>query len=223
MRRERNPDDRLRATLRVQAVPSHPYEATLWQLHKNAVADDTMQRVVDIYEDLFEREQLQAWIFAGANNEDIHKFLGVSIETLEPYRHLCCNLQVFRDKLELMRWISRYNGSHPGKLMLERAIHHDGLKTLTHLVGQTTDLDPQHVVEQVMRESYYRGLGTMRATNLSSAEAAAAHQLMKTATASATAAQQRSAPSLAATLLKLKHREVTWHVEDITSHGEILH
>lgn len=223
MRHERSPDDRLRAALRAQNAPAHPYEAAVWQLRNGAVADETVQRVVDIFEDNFEREQLQAWIIAGATNADMHQYLGLTVETLEHYRHLCCNVNAFRDKLELMRWISRYNGSRVGKLMLERAVHHDGLKTLIHLLGQPTDLDPQHVVEQVMRESYFRGLGTMRATTLSSAEAAAAHQLMKTATASAAAAQQRSAPSMAATLLKLKHREVTWHVEDITSHGEILH
>ena len=223
MRHERRPDDRLRAALRAQAVPTHPYEAAVWNLQNHNIADDATMRVVDVFDDNFECEQLQAWIVAGASNEVINQYLGMSLDMLEPYRHLCCNVNAFRDKLEMLRWIHMYNGSRAGKLMLERAVHYDGLKTLIHLLGQPTELDPNHVVEQVMRESYFRGLGTMRATSLSSAEATAAHQLMKTATANAAAAQKRGAPNMAETLLKLKHREVTWHVEDIELHGEILH
>lgn len=223
MRRERRPDDRMRAALRAQALPANAYEAAIWQLRHHAEANDTILRVVDIYEDPFEHEQLQAWIVAGASNAVINQYLGIALNVLDPYRHLCCNVNVFRDKLELMRWIQQYDGTIAGKLLLARAVHFDGLKTLIHLLGQPTELDPQHVVEQIMRESYYRGLGTMRATSLSSKEADAAHQLLKTATANAASAQKRGAPNMAETVLKLKHREVTWHVEDIASHGEILH
>lgn len=223
MRRERRPDDRYHAALRVQDEPLNPHEGALWRLRNQGVADDTIARVVDAYEDTFERELLQAWMVAGASDDDINKRLGMSFDMIAPYRHLCCNINVFRDKLEMLRWIHLYDGSRVGKLMLERAAHFDGVEAIAHYCGLPSHLDPNHVNEQVMRESYFRSIGTMRTTSISSAEAVAAHQLMKTATATAEAAQKRGAPNMADTILKLKHREVTWHIEDIAPHGEILH
>jgi hypothetical protein len=223
MRRERSPDDRYQATLRSPHVPANPFEAALWQFKNQAAPDDVMERVVDVYEDHFEREILQAWIVAGAKDEDIHARGGVSLEILAPYRHLCCNILAFRDRLEMMRWVNMYKGSRSGKIMLERALHFDGIEAIAHLSGRQTSLSPDHVNEQAMRESYFRGVSTLRASSISGPDAMAAHQLMKTATTTAAAVANRGAPNMAETMLKLKHREVTWHVEDIMPHGEILH
>ena len=223
MRLERRPDDRYRAALRVEAEPAQAHEAALWRLHHQGIGDDVTMRVVDAYEDTFERELLQAWIIAGASDEAISERLGMPINVLAPYRHLCCNVFAFRDRLEMMRWVHMYTGTHRGRQMLERAMHLDGIEAIAHICGLPSNLETEHVHQQVMRESYFRSIGTMRASNLSSAEAGAAHQLMKTATATAQTASKRGAPNLADVLAKLKHREMTFHVEDITAHGEILH
>lgn len=223
MRHERYPDDRYRSALRVATEPQHPYEAALWRFYTNGVPDDMIVRVVDVYEDTFERELLQAWIIAGATDEDIHARLGMSLNMLAPYRHLCCNVFAFRDKLELLRWTRMYEGTREGKLLLEKAVHLDGVEAVAHLCGLTSALDPNHVNEQVMRESYFRGVSTFRGSSISSADAVAAHQLMKTATSAAVATQKRSAPNIADTLLKLKHREMTFQTGDVVPQGEILH
>jgi len=223
MRHERSPDDRFHATLRSPHAPAHPYENALWQ-HKTAgVADAVVERVVDAYEDHFERELLQAWIIAGATDEDINRRIGMSLDMLIQYRHLCCNVFAFRDKLEMMRWVNNYKGSRSGKILLEKALHFDGIEAIAHLSGLPTNLSADHVNEQVLRESYFRGISTLRASSISGPDALAAHQLMKTATATAAAVANRGGPNMSETLLKLKHREVTWHVEDIAPHGEILH
>jgi hypothetical protein len=223
MRHERRPDDRYRAALRSTAEPVQPYEADLWRLKNQGVSADPIIRVVDVFEDAFERELLQAWIIAGASDTDIHARLGMSLDMLGPFRHLCCNVNVFRDKLELLRWIRAYDGTREGRLLLDRAVHLDGVEAIAHFCGLPATLDPNHVNEQVMRETYFRSIGTMRNSSIAGADAQAAHQLMKTATVAAVAAQKRGAPNMAETLLKLKHREMTFHLEDIAPSGEILH
>ena len=108
MRRERSPDDRYIAALNSPHEPANGYEALLWRHKVQNVPDDVLERVVDIYEDNFEREMLQAWIIAGASDEDISTRGGMSIDVLAPYRHLCCNVFAFRDRFELMRWLGRF-------------------------------------------------------------------------------------------------------------------
>lgn len=223
MRHERLPDERFRAALRVTDEPANPYEAALWRFNTHGVPDDAIVRVVDAYEDTFERELLQAWIIAGATDDDISTRLGMSREMLTPYRHLCCNVFAFRDKLELMRWARLYQGTREGRLLLEKAIHMDGVEAIAHLCGMPSRLDPNHVHEQAMRETYFRGVSTFRGSSISSPDALAAHQLLKTALVAAAATQKRSAPNIADTLLKLKHREMTFQAEDVVPAGEILH
>ena len=99
----------------------------------------------------------------------------------------------------------------------------DGVEAIAHLSGRQTKLTPDHVNEQAMRESYFRGISTLRASSISGPDALAAHQLVKTAVSAAAAAQNRGAPDMSEVIMKIKHREVTWHVEDIAPNGEILH
>ncbi len=222
MRHEVGPDVRYHAALRVAALPAHPYEAELWTFQATGVASDAILRVVDAYEDTFERELLQAWIIAGATDDDLHTRLGMAYEMLAPYRHLCCNLTVFRDKLELLRWARLYQGSTEGKLLLARALHLDGVEAVAHFCGLPTNLDAAHVNEQVMRETYFRGIGTLRNSTLSSAEAAASHALLKTSTAAAMATQKRGAPNVRDALLKLKNRELTYKINEVVPREEIM-
>jgi len=221
-RRERHPDERYFAALRVQDEPAHPLEAALWRLRHQGVGDEAILRVVDLYEDVFEREILQAWIIAGASDDALNKRLDISHTVLPYYRHLCCNTQVFRDKLELFRWVKNYQGTREGKLLLERAVHVDGLEAVAHLCGVATVLDAAHVNEQAMRETYFRGMGTLRSSQISSADAAAAHSQLKTAGAFAQATQRRGAPNLNEVLFKLKHREMTMQADEDIPRGEIL-
>lgn len=222
MRHERRVDDRYRAALRASVEPANPHERALWILRTQGVGDDAIVRVVDAYEDVFERELLQAWIVAGATDNDLHRRLGMSLDMIAPYRHLCCNPMVFRDKLELLRWVRSYQGSPEGKMLLERATHLDGVEAVAHLCGLPTNLDAAHVNEQVMRETYFRGVGTLRGAHISSKEAAEAHSLLKSSTAAAAATLRRGAPNLRDTLIKLKHRELTYQADEVVPRGEIM-
>ncbi len=224
MRHERYPDDRYRATLRAPAEPANAYERALWQMIHNGVGDDAIIRVVDVYEDQFERELIQAWIIAGASDDDLHTRLGMARNMIEPYRHLCCNPLVFRDKLELLRWVRNYRGSEAGKLILEKAVHLDNVEAVAHLCGLPSKLDAAHVNEMVMRETYFRGVSTLRGSSISSREAAEAHNLLKTSMSAAAATLKRGAPNLAETIqkLNLKHRELTYQADEVVPRGEIM-
>ncbi len=222
MRRERRPDERYVAVLRAPDEPLNPHEQALWHLRTTGVGSDAIVRVVDLYEDTFERELLQAWIIAGATDVDLNERLGMALDVLPAYRHLCCNPMVFRDKLELLRWVRNYQGSEDGKKLLERAVHLDGVEAVAHLCGFPTRLDAAHVNEQIMRETYFRGVGTLRGSHISSREAAEAHSLLKSSLASAGATLRRGAPNVAETFLKLKHRELTFGPDEVVPRGEIM-
>lgn len=222
MRVERRPDERYNAALRSPVEPQNPYEAALWHLLKRNVNDDTIIRVVDAYEDTFERETLQAWIIAGASDEDLTTRLHMSPEMIAPYRHLCCNPMVFRDKLELLRWVRLYQGTREGELLLQRAVVLDGVEAVADLCGLATKLDAAHVNEQIMRATYFRGISTLSASRVSGANAVAAHNLLKSSMVAGAATQKRGTPDLHEIILKLKHRELTFQADEDIPRGEIL-
>lgn len=222
MRHERRVDDRYRAAMRATEEPANLHEQALWILRTRGVGNDAIVRVVDVYEDTFERELIQAWIVAGATDDDLHQRLGMSLDMIAPYRHLCCNPMVFRDKLELLRWVRNYQGTSDGKKLLERATHLDGVEAVADLCGLPTNLDAAHVNEQVMRATYFRGMGTLRSSHISSREAAEAHSLLKSSTSAAAATLRRGAPNLAETLIKLRHRELTYQADEVVPRGEIM-
>jgi hypothetical protein len=221
-RHERRVDERYRAALRSPHEPTHPYESALWTFSRTKTGSDEIVRVVDAYEDAFEREILQAWIIAGATDEALSSRLGVAPEMVAPYRHLCCNPLVFRDKLELLRWVKNYQGSAEGKKLLERAVHFDGVEAVAHLCGLPTNLDAAHVNEQIMRETYFRGVNTLRGTHISSREAVEAHSLMRSAVAAAAATMRRGAPNMAEIWAKLKHRDLTYKADEVVPRAEIM-
>jgi len=90
------------------------------------------------------------------------------------------------------------------------------------MCGLPTNLDAAHVNEQVMRATYFRGMGTLRGSHISSREAAEAHSLLKSSTTSAAATLRRGAPNLKDTLIKLKHRELTYQADEVVPRTEIM-
>lgn len=229
MRVERRIDARYQAALKSNTEPAHDAEAALWRLHVQQMPDHIIERVIDLHEDVFEREVLQAWIFAGASDARLNRDLALSLPVIQAYRYLCCDIGQFRDRLELLRWVRSYKGTVEGKLLLEKAVAYRGLEAVAHICGFESTLDPQHVAEHTMREGFFRGVSTMRSSRITSAEANAAHQLLKTAMIAAVTAQKRGSANIAETLLNLQHRDMTSTIDALTAAdtnepiGEILH
>jgi hypothetical protein len=225
MRRERKPDSRYLAVMRMAEEPKQEHEQALWRHLNGVVFSDVMERVVDLYEDpFFEREQVQAWIIAGAEDTRIHQDIGVSLAVLPAFRHLCCNLSNFRDRLELLRWVRNYEGSPLGRAMLAVATHFDGVEALAHHSGRESKLSASHVQEQTMREAYFRSMRTLRMNTLNSTEGSAAHSMLKTAmNAAALVSDGGTGGNLSDLLAKLKFRELTHEAGAAVPREEIVH
>lgn len=225
MRRERLPDEGYRALLKLGMPPTDPADAAVWNYIILQHAHPVAERVVDLYQSDFEREQLQAWIVAGADDERINRDLRIPIAVLQTFRRLCCNVANFRDRLEMLRWVNQYGGTRQGKLLLEKAVHFHGVEALAHLHGLPSNLDPSEVHKQTMREAYFRGISTARATRLGTPEAVAANAALKTAAASALALGGGDDASLTDVIakLKLKFREDTLAADAAVPREEILH
>lgn len=225
MRRERTPDSLFRTIVAATTEPANLDDAAVWRYLHLRTPNATIERIVDVYHDEFEREQVQAWIVAGADDKRINRDIGLEIAALPLYRRLCCNVDNFRDRLEMLRWINSYKGSHNGKLLLATAIHQHGLEALAHMHGLPSALDPEDVQKQWMRESYFRGIGTHRSTRLGSTESNAASAALKaaaTAALSLSGAGDGDASSIVSKL-KLRFREETQAAGIAVPREEILH
>lgn len=218
----RDPDSRYAAVLGMTACPEHPVEAALWRgVNRVGDPDEIVLRAAEIREDLFEREMIQAWIVAGALDSDVERRLLVPASVMKAYRHLCFDMNAFRDRLELMRWIRQYQGSEDGRLYLQTAVLH-GVEPLAWLCGLDAAVDPQRVLQQVMSDAFFRGMAH-RGTGVASKEAAAAHAFQKTATSTAQALMRRGPPDIGNLLIKLKHQDHTTPLGNEMREGAILH
>lgn len=218
----REPDARYYAALRALECPEHPIEGSLWQaVRQIGTPSEAVLRAAEVYEDGFEREMLQAWIVAGASDAEVERRLLIMSETVKAFRHLCFDMSVFRDRLELLRWVRQYNGSDDGRLYLQTAVLH-GVEPLAWLCGLDASVDPQRVMQGVMSDSFFRGLSHRTAT-VASKEAAAAHAFQKTALSTAQALMRRGPPDIGSLIIKLKHRDLTAPVENEVREGAILH
>ena len=223
MRRE--PDERYHAVIKAVFAPEHPIESLLWRCIRKQTDSVALSRAIEIYGDLFERERLQPWIIAGATDDDIFERIGISQETAAAYRHLCFNTDVFRDLLDKQRWVTNYaqrpGATREGALYLQKAVIH-GIEAVAHVMGAPSKLEPGDVLDQAMRDTYFRGL-TMRDAKLTSAEAAASHNMLKTAVALASEQAKVRPPGVNDILIRIKHRDMTQPIEVVNMTGEILH
>lgn len=218
----REPDARYHAALHARECPEHQIEGALWQAaHQVGSPSEAVLRAAEIYEDVFEREMLQAWVVAGAPDNEIERRLLVMSETVKAFRHLCFDVSVFRDRLELLRWVRQYTGSDDGRLYLQTAVLH-GVEPLAWLCGLDANVDPQRVMQGVMSDSFFRGLAHRNAS-VASKEASAAHAFQKTALSTAQALMRRGPPDIGSLIIKLKHRDLTAPVENEVREGAILH
>lgn len=223
MRRE--PDERFHVTVAAQLEPTHPIEARLWRCTRNLETCEHITRALEIYSDLFERERLQPWILAGAQDEDVCERTGVHPDMVGAYRHLFFNMSVFRDLLEKQRWVALY-GERPGAtrqgaLYLQKAMLH-GIEAVAHVLGAPSKLDPGHVLDIAMRDTFFRGLAA-RDAKLTSNEAAAAHGFLKTAVALANEQVKVKPPGVGDILIRIKNRDMTQPLADVQATAEILH
>jgi hypothetical protein len=217
----RRPDHRWLNVKSSPAEPVHPVESACWRhLHKLEMVP-VIDRALEIYEETFERERLQPWLLAGAEDRDIQDRTGLPIEITRAYRHLFFDVSVFRDMFDKQLWVHRYQGTPEGLAYLQKAVIY-GVEAIAHVMGAPVKLDPHNVVEQSMRETFFRGQA-LRYAKLGSPEAAAASSLLKAAVDSSQLMTKTRPANITDIMFKLKNREMTVSVEDVELEGEILH
>ena len=223
MRRER--DERYFVVINATAEPAHPLEAKLWRCKHGLDTCVHTARALEIYGDMYERERLQPWIVADATSEDIAERLGLSIETVQTYRHLFFNVGMFRDLLDRQRWVANYErkpgATREGVLYLQKAMLH-GVEAVAHVMGAKSKLDPNDVLTAAMRDLFFRG-SAVRDAKLTSAEAAAARGMLKDAVVLAQEQAKVTPPGVNDILIRIKNRDMTQPMSVIEMTGEILH
>ena len=217
----RRPDHRWLAVKTSPAEPEHAVEASCWRHVNQIEMVPAIDRAKEIYDEEFERERLQPWLIAGAEDADIRDRTGLPIEVTRAYRHLFFDVSVFRDMFDKQLWVHRYQGTPEGLAYLQKAVLY-GVEAVAHVMGAQVKLDPQQVVEQSMRETFFRGQA-LRHSRLGSVDAAAAHSLLKSAVETSQLMTKTRPANITDVMLKLKSREMTLSAEDIVLHGEILH
>lgn len=223
MRRE--PDERYRTAVAAPVEPEHPIEAKFWRCSRNLETCPHYARAVEIYGDLFERERLQPWILANATSEDIADRTGLSPETVQAYRHLFFNVDMFSDLLDKQRWVARYEqrqgATREGSLYLQKAMLH-GVEAVAQVMGAKCKLDPNDVINTAMRDLFFRGLA-VRDAKLTSAEAAAARGMLKDAVVLAQEQAKVTPPGVNDILIRIKNRDLTQPIAVVEATGEIFH
>lgn len=177
----------------------------------------------DIYESMMQREIMQAWLISGATDKDVNNWLRVPEEVTQAYRHLFFDVDIFRDELDILAWISEYeqegHGTALGVQLLQTA-YAEGVDKMAHLYGRgKAEVDPVKVQTVAMTEMYHRGRAH-RGASLSSREASAAHNFMTSAVKIAQVLGNKTAPDLSGLRLKLRFNDQTEPVNDAAERGE---
>jgi hypothetical protein len=207
--------------------PSDPAMLLLWQVLRKEGEDASTLYALEIYNNFFEREVMQAWIIARATDKQISDALRIPTAVCEVYRQLFFDLDAFRDELALLSWLREYErtrqGSDQGIALMKKGLS-GGPSALAWIYSRgDVQLDANMVMQHVMAEAYFRGK-THRAHALNAKETVVAHQFMVTALKAAGAITKvdKVANDLNELRIKLQHKELTTSIED-TEEGEILH
>jgi hypothetical protein len=221
----RNPSHRYRAVRDATEPPEHPYERALWELLHDQAGDDHVARALEAYAGDTEREIMQAWLIANATDAQVKEHLRIPEEVTRAYRHLFFDTTVFRDELDVLRWVREYKPSGTaefGEGLLKNAVM-QGVDFLGWLFGRrVAALDPETVQKQIMADAYFRGRMN-RFHPLTSREAQLSHTFMATAFKASQVLSAGSPPDINQLVIKLRYRDLTEPVDAVVKDEDILH
>ena len=213
----------------ILARPPNPYHRVLRVKHaiarSSSTALDSLERALylhvtgdepnavlgvahAIYASEYQREIMQAWVFANTDNETLEKLLQIPGAVSDAYRHLFFDASVLTHMLSRWEWVNTYEGTPRGKELLVDAAN-GGVAALAWRFGfEHAQVSPKNVIRQAMADAFYRGKSGRNA-GLRSPEAAVAHAHMQTAIKAASLLTRDDTDSMTALLIKLKHRDLT--------------
>lgn len=224
--RQREPAHRYLAVKEATTPPLHLFERALFDALAGTSIDSPAVYAYEIYDNVFEREIMQAWVLSGADDALVLHILNIPTEVTQAYRHLFFDVTVFRDRLDILSWVRTYpktpSATQDGGAILQTAVMR-GPKALAWIYGRgEVEVDPVDVMRHAMSDAYFRGLSN-RDHRLSSKEAAVTHALMNSAVKIAAALDKKKPSDANALALKLKYRELTTPVGQAQAAEELLH
>ena len=158
------PDHRYRAVLAAmnasQPVPSDPKSLALYGLLTKApgfVSGDVAQ-AHDLHAEVEHRCVVDAFLLTKSSHSEIASVLEMDLNVVDTYAHLYLDMAVFRNRLEIVSYSTRYDGDAYGKELVRTAVN-VGADYMHWAYGKPRDtFDPRRVVQHTMTDSFYRGM-----------------------------------------------------------------
>lgn len=172
----------------------------------------------------YETEILNAFMLAGATNEQLETHFRIPPDVSTAYRHLFFDPSHFRDELDVYSWVRE---QEQGRLVSPHAVGllkqalSTGVDGLLWVYSRVKNpVDPTAVIQDVLMHAYMRAK-QHRAADIKSTAAKEAHTHMGTAMKAAGMLIQHAASATATNgngvselLIKLGHRELTTSIDD---------
>jgi hypothetical protein len=139
-------------------TPAQPRMAALYMLLAGQPCPDSaVEYAHDIYAVVRHRETLDAFLLARTPIEKIVSCLEINFEVITTYADLFMDMQVFRNRLELMTYVQDYDGTDEGKELASAGVR-VGHDYLLWALGSSQEVDPRVVVRRTMADAYFRGM-----------------------------------------------------------------
>jgi len=172
-------------------------------------ADETLQDAWESFNSDFSRDTMYMWLLSRTTDEQIHKYLGVSPEFVDAYRRLFFDEGVFKNRLQLMEWISSYESRAVGAMGMKQAFMHGITWLMWFYFGDYGDVDPSDIQRYIAAEAFYRGKSN-KFYGVTAAEAKETHKYFKTALDAARALSTgKSKEGVHGLLIRLLHKDGT--------------
>lgn len=136
------------------AEAATPEEAEFAALLRGETVSEQVKYAVEIYEDSYKSEVLEAFLLAGASSEIVYNHLRVPVPVVDTYRRLFFDLSVFRDELDVEAYTQTYPENTPGEKWgkdLKICAISLGLDYMTYRFGRNGgELDIQVALKQII-------------------------------------------------------------------------
>lgn len=227
--RTRRPDKRSftikqRYEAKLPLEGTSPIDAAYYDVLAKGVTDNaSVTHACEIAANEYETEILNAFMLAGATDQQLETHFRIPQDVSRAYRHLFFDPSHFRDELDVYSWVreqeSAKDVSQHAISLLKQALSTgvDGLLWVYSRVK--TPVDPSAVIQDVLMHAYMRAK-QHRAADIKSAAGKEAHTHMGTAMKAASMLIQHAATAsgnsngVSDLLIKLGHRELTTSVDE---------
>lgn len=140
--------------------PSDPILFCLFNyLANNTRLEIDVEEAYELYNEEEFKHLLNASILGRATDEDINSALNISFTTLNVYRYLFFDIQIFRHNLAIIKYVKTLNCPDEYKLYYTQSIEQGGIYLLNkYRIGERVKENPITIMKTVLNDSYERFL-----------------------------------------------------------------